>query len=923
MKECPSCHRCFQDQVNHCPSDGERLKFLITLDTLLDERYLLERKLGQGGMGLVFKAQHKFIRTLHAIKVILPDLVGNDPSLVARFRAEAMAAAAIRHPNTVSVTDYGILNGTTPYLVMEFVEGISLHELLTREKRLSPAEAVEIMLAVCAGVAAAHREGIVHRDLKPLNIMLRPGEPPAECVKVLDFGLAKIKSGELLGSLVAAQTQGMMGSPFYMAPEQWHDDEIDVRADIYSLGVILYQMLAGDVPFKGKSIPSIMNMHLNTPPVPLSERGIEVPEPLERAVRHALEKDPARRPQSATEFMAELRAALPKLNGSATTHEVGVTTMSGGPVDTMGLSERAGVETGLHVESPEGLITNVGTPNVLDTGQQEAEPVQPGMKTVAGPSTATGGGDIAAPSSDTARQQPAQTAGQLGDVRVSGEALTEPLPAYFESLRSEEERQRAEALRRQEEEEQRRREEEQRREAEERARRETEERERREAEERQRRDAEESARREAEDRARREAEERARNEAEERMRREAEERSRREEAERAAALAAQRQAEQAARQQAEEAARQQQAALAAQQQQAAVVAQQQQSGAGYAQYSAQSGDAVAPSPSRLVPILIGAFVALVLLAGVVVGAAYYFRDSDIVRRILNIGGGNTNSNVSVNTNNAANTNAGVNANVAANVNANTNPKQTGADLVELPGGTFKMGRDDVPPMAEPLMTQRPQYLLWMYNQWPAHNVTVKPFAIDRTEVTNAEYAEFVKETGQKPPANWDGNRPKAGEEQMPVTDVSYDDATAFATWRSRRDGVLYRLPTEDEWEYAARGGGDPTRLYPWGGKWEDGRANLGTDSLRPVGSFPQGNTPQGVADMIGNVWEWTASKVSMYEGNSKTKLDPADRGKIIVRGGAYASRPDGDEPITATSRRWLPHDTRDTRVGFRLVRAGT
>src|SRR5687767_4024110 len=162
MKECPACHRCFQDQINHCPSDGDRLKFLINLDTTLDERYLLERKLGQGGMGLVFKAQHKFIKTQHAIKVILPDLVGNDPSLAARFRQEAMAAAAIRQPNTVSVTDYGVLQGTTPYLVMEFVEGRSLHDILAEEKRLSPAAAVEVMLAVCAGVAAAHRQGIVH-----------------------------------------------------------------------------------------------------------------------------------------------------------------------------------------------------------------------------------------------------------------------------------------------------------------------------------------------------------------------------------------------------------------------------------------------------------------------------------------------------------------------------------------------------------------------------------------------------------------------------------------------------------------------------------------------------------------------------------------------------------------------------------------
>src|SRR5438270_87214 len=337
MKECPACHRCFQDQVNHCPSDGERLKFLIPLDTVLDERYLLERKLGQGGMGLVFKAHHKFIKTQHAIKIILPDLVGNDPSLTARFRQEAMAAAAIRHPNTVSVTDYGILNDTTPYLVMEFVEGISLHDLLMQQKRLPAAEAVEIILAVCAGVAAAHRQGIVHRDLKPLNIMLRPGEPPAEGLKVLDFGLAKIKSGELLGSLVAAQTQGMMGSPFYMAPEQWSDEDIDVRADIYSLGVMLYQMLAGDVPFKGKSIPSIMNMHLNAAPVRLSERGIEVPAPLEQAVQHALEKDPDKRPQTVDDFIAELRAAVPGLNGDAgAVPGVGAATVQISPADLTG-----------------------------------------------------------------------------------------------------------------------------------------------------------------------------------------------------------------------------------------------------------------------------------------------------------------------------------------------------------------------------------------------------------------------------------------------------------------------------------------------------------------------------------------------------------------------------------------------------------
>src|SRR5215207_1407576 len=427
MKECPACYRCFADHLNHCPADGDRLKFLINLDTTLDERYLLERKLGQGGMGLVFKAHHKFIKTQHAIKVILPDLVGNDPSLAARFRQEAMAAAAIRHPNTVSVTDYGVLQGTTPYLVMEFVEGRSLHDILAEQKRLSPVAAVEIMLAVCAGVAAAHRQGIVHRDLKPLNIMFRPGEPPGETLKVLDFGLAKIKSGELLGSFVAAQTQGMMGSPYYMAPEQWSDEDIDVRADIYSLGVILYQMIAGDVPFKGKSVPSIMSQHLNAAPVSLAERGVEVPPLLERAVQHALEKDPGKRPQSVEEFVAELREAMPHLDGGL--REAGATTVQIGPAETIGLKNQQGMATGAQRESAESLKTIASGPDAFSPGTLAEAPEPAGAVTAAElPSE----GQVA-PGSDTARQSPAQTVGPFGAGQpfsaqhLAHNALTEPL----------------------------------------------------------------------------------------------------------------------------------------------------------------------------------------------------------------------------------------------------------------------------------------------------------------------------------------------------------------------------------------------------------------------------------------------------------------------------------------------------------------
>jgi serine/threonine-protein kinase len=200
-------------------------------------------------------------------------------------------------------------------------------------------------------------------------------------------------------------------------------------------------------------------------------------------------------------------------------------------------------------------------------------------------------------------------------------------------------------------------------------------------------------------------------------------------------------------------------------------------------------------------------------------------------------------------------------------------------------------------------------------------VTVGPFAIDRTEVTNAEYAAFVKETGHRPPPGvWEGGTPGEGIARLPVSNVSYEDARAFAAWRSKRDGVTYRLPTEEEWEYAARGG-DPARIYPWGSEWSSGYANLGGAGAAPVGSFPLGRTPQGLDDMIGNVWEWTSSEASMYKGNDKTALGAADRGKIVARGGSFKSRADGDEPVTVTARRWLARDFRDPVLGFRLVRA--
>ena len=308
MKECESCQRCFADEVDVCPVDGEPTLATLHGPPRID-RYELQRRLGEGGMGVVFKARHEYLNTLHALKIILPGSLALDPKLVQRFRQEARAVAAIRHPNVVAVTDSGVAGGTTPFLVMEFLEGRALEDLLAGGTPLPPARALEIIAAAGSGVGAAHRLGIVHRDLKPQNIFITDGDTPAHAVKVLDFGLAKVIVEGLLGSLKVEESSGIVGTPLYLAPEQWLRERPDERTDVYALGLILYRMLAGRLPFFGATPGELMHLHLAEQPPPLSSFGVRVPPRLEGALRHALAKDRAQRPPSVEAFLRELSAA--------------------------------------------------------------------------------------------------------------------------------------------------------------------------------------------------------------------------------------------------------------------------------------------------------------------------------------------------------------------------------------------------------------------------------------------------------------------------------------------------------------------------------------------------------------------------------------------------------------------------------------
>jgi serine/threonine-protein kinase len=226
------------------------------------------------------------------------------------------------------------------------------------------------------------------------------------------------------------------------------------------------------------------------------------------------------------------------------------------------------------------------------------------------------------------------------------------------------------------------------------------------------------------------------------------------------------------------------------------------------------------------------------------------------------------------------------------------------DMAQIPGGTFQMGRSDGTPQES-----------------PPHTVTVGAFYMDKTEVTNAEYAQFVQDTGHAAPSHFVNGKPQSGQEQWPVVNVSVQDAKDFAAWRSKRDGVSYRLPTEEEWEYAARNG-DQGNLYPWGNTWEAGRAvtkEAAPSSLKPVGSMPDGKNKWGVVDLIGNAWEWTSSRATIYTGG-KMQLQPEHKDWYIIRGGSISSESKGDTPISSAFRNWLKPTETDYRLGFRLVR---
>jgi TPR repeat protein/serine/threonine protein kinase len=346
MKRCPSCQSAFPTNYTHCPRDGSALAEANDWSEgiVVRGKYQIVGKVGQGGMAAVYKAVHVRFNEPRALKVINPELA-NDAGFVRRFEQEAIITRRLQHPNAVRVDDIDEAEDGRPFIVMEFVEGGNLKDVIEREAPLPVERVCSIVKQIAAALDAAHRLGLVHRDIKPANIALvgsadrlKPSvdhhsvdhhsvdhpfvdRPFVDHVKVLDFGIAKLKESHMEdskghgASLMTLTGTGMViGTPTYMSPEQakgLRGEELDGRSDIYSLGVVAYQMLTGDLPLKADSSLELLMAHITTPPRPIHEvrPDLNIPVAVADVVMRCLEKDRELRPASGRALIDELEFA--------------------------------------------------------------------------------------------------------------------------------------------------------------------------------------------------------------------------------------------------------------------------------------------------------------------------------------------------------------------------------------------------------------------------------------------------------------------------------------------------------------------------------------------------------------------------------------------------------------------------------------
>jgi serine/threonine-protein kinase len=300
LRICPRCHLHYHEDETRCLVDGAELEEVRDprVGMVLGGRYVLEDVLGEGGMATVYRARHNLVERPCAVKILHPEL-SKDSTLRERLRREARSAAAISHPNVVEIYDFGETPTGEPYLVMELLHGSSLRDLMGAP--MPVAEVIELGRQMAEGLARAHDLGVVHRDLKPENVFVVPQPNGTQLVKIVDFGLARVRREDRL--TVMGQ---IVGTPPYMAPERFKQDDVTPAADLYALGIVLYEMVVGALPFESNNVAGFVLAHLEDVPARLSTKVPSVPPALEDLVAELLAKKPEERPVDAHDVARRL-----------------------------------------------------------------------------------------------------------------------------------------------------------------------------------------------------------------------------------------------------------------------------------------------------------------------------------------------------------------------------------------------------------------------------------------------------------------------------------------------------------------------------------------------------------------------------------------------------------------------------------------
>ena len=324
MKSCPRCRFPYTDEFAVCPTDGSLLEYLQEWQPgdVIRDKYRIICKIGQGGMGAIYKAEHLIFEELRALKVLMPQFT-QDESLVRSLTREARVTRRLSHPNAVRVEEVDRAEDGRLFIAMEYVEGKSLGEIIRQSGPMPVLRVIEIARQLCSALDSAHTLGMIHRDIKPDNVLLVRQPDDRDLVKVLDFGIAKIKesakvAGKEINGITMAKTGFVVGTPPYMSPEQATGklgDRLDGRSDLYSVGILIYQALTGELPSHADTPLGYLLQHVRTSLPSLVKRrsDLNLPEPIHKIVTKALEKDPADRFQSAREMILALAAAAETL----------------------------------------------------------------------------------------------------------------------------------------------------------------------------------------------------------------------------------------------------------------------------------------------------------------------------------------------------------------------------------------------------------------------------------------------------------------------------------------------------------------------------------------------------------------------------------------------------------------------------------